>query len=122
MDDDFTFNFVTTAASRKFKNIKSNPHVSIAIGSANDLITVQCGGHAEVLDYKDSAIRRAGKIIQRVMSQANLTDSPEWPVLLSFPKSELGVFIVKPQWMVLLYLNYKKDPKVYAHNYQIVLP
>jgi len=122
VDDDFTFNFIATSGSRKIKNIKSNPHVAIAVGSVEDLITVQCGGHAEILDYGDVDIRRGGEIIHKVMSQSGLTNSPEWPILLSFPKTELSIFTVKPQWMSLLDLNYRKDPEIYAHEYQIVLP
>ncbi|MBI2064736.1 MAG: pyridoxamine 5'-phosphate oxidase family protein [Candidatus Yanofskybacteria bacterium] len=122
VDDDFTFNFITTSGSRKFQNIKNNPHVAIAVGSPEDLITIQCGGHAVLVDYGNTDVRRGGEIIHKVMSQAGLTNSPEWPVLLSFPKTELGLFTVKPDWMVLLDLNYKKDPDNYAHEYQVVLP
>src|SRR3990167_9696266 len=51
IDDDFTFNFITDNKSRKWKNLKENPHVALVIGTGPDVMTVQCGGHVEIVDY-----------------------------------------------------------------------
>ncbi len=121
IDDDFTFNFITDSKSRKFRNLKENPHVAIVVGTGEDIRTVQCGGHAETVDYlRDTD--RAEKIIKKVHANSKLHGAPPaLPVLIN-PDVELAVFIVKPEWMSMLNLEYEKDPEGYKHEYSKVLP
>ena len=121
IDDDFTFNFLTNNKSRKFKNLKENPHVAIVVGGGPDIMTIQCGGHAEIIDYgRDTS--RAQEVSSRVMANIRLGgEPPELPVLL-YPDAEVVPFTVKPSWMVMLNLEYKKDPEGYKHEYLKVLP
>lgn len=121
IDDDFTFNFITDSKSRKFKNLKENPHVAIVVGTGEDVRTIQCGGHAEVVEYlKDTD--RAERIIKKVHKNSTLHGAPPaLPILLN-PEVELGVFTVKPEWMTMLNLEYEKDPEGYKHEYYKVLP
>ena len=121
IDDDFTFNFITDSEGRKFKNLKENPHVAIVVGIGPDVMTVQCGGHARMIDYiKDT--NRAEKVIRKVYENSKLHgDPPVLPVLIN-PDVQLGVFTVKPAWMVMLNLEYEKDPEGFKHEYYKVLP
>ena|SRR3989344_9660029 len=121
IDDDFTFNFTTDTKSRKLKNLKENPHVAIVVGTGPDVMTIQCGGHVEIIDYlKDTD--RAEKIIRKVIDNSKLYGNPPALPVLMNPDVELGVFIVKPEWMVMLNLEYEKDPEGYKHEYSKVLP
>lgn len=121
IDDDFTFNFIADKESRKYKNLKENPHVAIVVGIGPDVMTIQCGGHADIIDYlKDTD--RAERIIRKVIDNTKLHGNlPALPVLMN-PDVELGVFTVKPEWMVMLNLEYEKDPEGYKHEYSKVLP
>lgn len=121
IDDDFTFSFVTDKVSRKFKNLKENPHVAVVVGTGEDVRTVQCGGHIEIIDYlKDTD--RAEKIIRKVIENSKLhSEPPAWPVLIN-PSVELGVFTLKPSWMVLLDLEIQKNGEATPHDYLKVLP
>ena len=121
IDDDFTFNFVTDRNSRKYKNLLENPYISIVVGVGPEVVTIQCGGHAELVDYaKETA--RAIKITNQVIINSKLYFiPPSLPVLMNLTV-ELGIFIVKPSWMVMLDLEYQKDPQTFAKNYQRVLP
>ena len=121
IDDDFIFNFITDSKGRKFKNLKENPHVAIVIGTGPDVVTIQCGGHAEMIDYlKDTD--RAEKVIRKVHENSKLhVNPPALPVLVN-PGVQLGVFIVKPEWMVMLNLEYEKDPEGFKREYYKVLP
>lgn len=121
IDDDFTFNFITDQTSRKYKNLKENPHVAVVVGTGEDVRTVQCGGHVEIIDYiKDT--NRAEKIIRRVLENSKLhNESPAWPVLMN-PNVELGVFTLKPSWMVLLDLEIRTTGESMPHDYLKILP
>ena len=121
IDDDFTFNFITDNKSRKFKNLKENPHVAIVVGTGEDVRTIQCGGHADIINYlRDTD--KAEKIIKKVYANSNLHGTPPaLPVLIN-PNVELAVFTVKPEWMAMLNLEYEKDPEGYKHEYSKVLP
>ena len=121
IDDDFTFNFVTDNKSRKFKNLKENPHVAVVIGTGPDVMTIQCGGHIQIVDYSKD-LNRAESIIRKVVANSNLYGSPPaLPVLLN-PNVELGVFTFKPDWMVLLNLEIQKNGTDYQGDYVKVLP
>src|SRR3989344_202 len=121
IDNDFTFNFITDKESRKYKNLKENPHVAIVIGTGPDVMSVQCGGHAEIIDYlKDTD--RAEKIIRKVIDNTKLHGGPPALPVLMNPDVELGVFVVKPEWMTMLNLEYKKDPEGYKSEYYKILP
>lgn len=116
VDDDFTFNFITDNKSRKFLNLKENPHVAIVVGIGPEVTTIQCGGHVEIVDYLKE-LPRAAKIIRKVYENSRLHGGPpSLPVLMN-PGVELGVFIVKPEWMTMLNLEYNKDPGRYEHEY-----
>lgn len=121
IDDDFTFNFIADNKSRKFKNLKDNPHIAIVVGAGPDVMTIQCGGHVEIIDYSKD-FNRAEKIIRKVLDNSKLhNEPPALPVLMN-PNVELGIFIVKPTWMVMLNLEIKKDGEYYPHEYIKVLP
>lgn len=121
INDDFTFNFITDSTSRKFKNLKENPHVAIVVGTGEDVITIQCGGHADIIDYAKDA-HRAGEVASKVLENSKLhSKPPALPIFLN-PYVETGVFIVKPLWMIMLNLEYEKDPEGYKHEYFKVLP
>lgn len=121
VDDDFTFNFITDKSSRKYKNLKENSHVAIVVGTGPDVMTIQCGGHADIVDYlKDTD--RAEKVIRKVINNANLRGSPPALPVLMNPDVELGVYTVKPEWMIMLNLEYKKDPEGYKSEYHKILP
>lgn len=121
VDDDFTFNFFADKESRKYKNLKENPHVAIVIGTGPDVMTVQCGGHAEIINYlKDTD--RAEKIIRKIITNTKLHGAPPALPVLMNPDLELAVFVVKPEWMTMLNLEYEKDPEGYKHEYYKILP
>ncbi|MDO8496785.1 MAG: pyridoxamine 5'-phosphate oxidase family protein [bacterium] len=121
IDGDLTFNFITDSKGRKFKNLRENPHAAIVVGIGPDVMTIQCGGHAEIIDYlKDTD--RAEKVIRKVIDNSKLHGNPPALPVLMNPDVELGVFIVKPEWMVMLNLEYEKDPEGYKHEYSKVLP
>lgn len=121
IDDDFTFNFITDNKSVKFLNLKENPHVSIVVGAGPEITTIQCGGHAEIVDYIKE-LRRAERIIRNVHENSRLHGGPPALPILMNPGVELGVFVVKPEWMTMLNLEYEKDPQGYRHEYYKVLP
>lgn len=121
IDDDFTFNFVTDKKSRKFQNLKDNPHVAIVVGSGPDVMTVQCGGHAEIIDYGNDT-KTAEEIAKKVMKNSSLGGAPPGLPVLLYPLVELAYFKVKPEWMVLLNLEYQKHSESYQHDYHKVLP
>ncbi len=121
IDDDFTFNFITDKKSRKWGNLKENLHVAVVVGAGPDVITAQCGGHAEIIDYTHD-LKRAEEVIRKVVENSKLhSEPPAWPVLMN-PKIELGVFVLKPEWMVLLNLEIQRDREDYPDDYLKVLP
>ena len=121
IDDDFTFNFITDKISRKFKNLKENPHVAVVVGTGEDVRTVQCGGHVETVDYLKDTDRAEG-IIRKVIENIKLhSDPPAWPVLIN-PSVEFGIFILKPSWMVFLNLEIQKNGDTTPYDYLKVLP
>lgn len=121
IDDDFTFNFITDKSSRKFQNLQNNPRLAIVVGYGPDVITIQCGGRAEIVDYGNNTIE-AETIITKVMKNSKLGGTPpELPVLMN-PEVIIGSFTVKPEWMVLLNLEYQKFNESYKHEYSVVLP
>ncbi|OGN00131.1 MAG: hypothetical protein A3B91_01810 [Candidatus Yanofskybacteria bacterium RIFCSPHIGHO2_02_FULL_41_29] len=121
IDDDFTFNFITDNKSRKWKNLKENPHIAIVVDAGPGITTIQCGGHANLIDYiKDT--NRAEKIIRKVLANSKLYDDPlSLPVLIS-GSVEYGIFTVKPEWMILLNLETNKTEITYSDDYIKVLP
>lgn len=121
IDDDFTFYFITDKTSRKFKNLKENPHVAIVVGTGEDVRTVQCGGHVEIVDYLRDTNRAEG-IIRKVIENSKLHSEPSALPVLMNPNVEFGVFILKPSWMVILDLEIKKEGEKYLSDYLKVLP
>ena len=121
IDDNFTFNFIVDNKSRKFKNLKENPHIAIVVGSGPNIVTIQCGGHAEIIDYvKDTD--RAEAVIRKVIANSKLHGGPPALPVLMNPNIEYGIFVVKPEWMTMLNLEYQKDPGEYNHEYFKILP
>ena len=121
IDDDFTFNFITDNRSRKWNNIKENPHVAIVVGTGPDVMTIQCGGHVEIIDNVRD-MEKAQEIIRRVIANSKLHGAPPALPVLMNPDVQLGVFKVKPEWMALLNLEINKDGEDYPHEYIKVLP
>ena len=120
IDDDFTFNFVTRDTSRKFQNLKNDSRMAVVVGTGPDLITIHCGGEAERIDY-ESDTARAEEVIRKVFANTGLRKSKDFPIMV-FPKSQFGIFRVKPKWMVWLNLEAEKYPEAYASDYQVVIP
>lgn len=52
-DQDLNIYFITRTQSRKFENIKKNPHVAFVVGTENPPQTLQIEGTASILERPD---------------------------------------------------------------------
>lgn len=88
MTADFEIIFNTYTTSRKYKNLKLNPKVSIVIGFGDSLKTLQCEGWAQELE---------GHAEGKVMSdyKDHLGFFRRWKI------KDMRYFVVKPTWLRL---------------------
>lgn len=117
VDDDFTFYFVTTTNSKKYRNLEQNPRVAVVVGVGPEPITVQIGGKAELVEHygrSDTA--------ERIYNKISLEESRYWPIARLPDTGEFRVYKVVPEWLTFLNLDIEHHPQTYQEAFYQIIP
>lgn len=102
IDKHFNFYFPTGTLSRKFKNLRKNPHVALVVSDTDKLITVQMEGVAQVIQMakKDGVVLRT--LIKSMTPSLRETLKDPWdpvPPVIKMKNGSLALLQVKLQWV-----------------------
>lgn len=75
-NEEFALFMSTNANSRKIKNIKKNPHVSIVFGNAEKMITVQLDGDLKILEGEDARAAKEFIITADITQRLHVAKEP----------------------------------------------
>ncbi len=115
-DEDFNIYFATRKSSRKFKNITSNPKVSVVAGfDVERPSTLQVQGAAEVVTEN-----KISKLIE--LGEGMLAHEHNWWPLLRVTGLDFAIIKITPDWA--RWLRFDVDPKSgkYNEEYDQVFP
>lgn len=118
VDNDFNFYFMTKSFTRKFRNLKHNKEVALAVGTENTPVTAQIQGTAEqITDIKEfeERFKEMTKILQE-----NKYVGPLFEIVANedADHNEIMLFKVTPTW--IRWLDLRED--LNNNNFVQILP
>ena len=114
IDEDFNFYFLTSAHSRKLKDIEVNNNIAVVVGFGPKTITVQAGGTAEVVIDQDEMF------MNNIFKKIKFSNLDQWPVL-HLEKEGIVILKLNTTWMTLLNFDKEGHPKTFSHEIQKVI-
>lgn len=102
----FTFYFMTKNFSRKYKNLETNPHVALVIGTENTPVTAQIQGTAEKITDPAESDTRLKELMESIFKNDYVA-----PLFQMEPpeKNEVVVYKITPSWIRWLDLRSEKE-------------
>ncbi len=113
-DEDFNFYFLTSAHSRKLKDIEFNSNIAVVVGFGPQTITIQAGGNAEVVRDQDEMF------MNNIFKKIKFKNLDQWPVL-HLEKEGIVILKLNTAWMTLLNFDKEGHPKTFSHEIQKVI-